>query len=539
MNPTTRRTFSGPGTCTGGACSYPFTDTTCASGCAAGACVACTPGPWMLGTIDSANPVSDRTSPAVDGAGGVHVSYHDAAGLDLEYACKPSGGAWSTTTVDSVGRVGEFSSLAVDAVDSAGRVGEFTSLALDGVVGVHVSYYAYANSSNTAIYDLKYAYKPSGGVWTTTTVDAAGRVGTYTSLAVDGADGVHISYFAYASSSNTVIDDLKYAYKPKGGAWIATTVDSAGSVGEHTSLAVDSAGSVHISYFAYASGGEVRSVCHRAAILGRADSRMKLSRWSVHGPAKTGPADATSARCPGGLEGDEHAGPHDHGLWIAVTVTMRPLQHLVFLALAVLASSALAPGCAMRGGRARHVAYAIDAAAVIVGVVVVADIAAHPHDGGDAAEGCAEVPGGCPAFVLVPEFIEVLGDLIGIVAGSALITAGTVGGIANFVINVDPGAPQVPKPDEGGDDVSRMAVAAANALAAGDPGIPAADAAPQVAELPLSTDPLVQRLTQQARNAARDGNCHVVARLGREVARRDPDYFVTVFQREPAIAACR
>ena len=84
-----------------------------------------------------------------------------------------------------------------------------------------------------------------------------------------------------------------------------------------------------------------------------------------------------------------------------------------------------------------------------------------------------------------------------------------------------------------------MAVAAANALAAGDPGIPAADAAPQVAELPLSTDPLVQRLTQQARNAARDGNCHVVARLGLEVARRDPDYFVTVFQREPAIAACR
>lgn len=55
--------------------------------------------------------------------------------------------------------------------------------------------------------DLKYAAKPPGGAWTTTTVDSAGEIGEYTSLAVDAAGGVHISYLDGTNA------ELRYAYR--------------------------------------------------------------------------------------------------------------------------------------------------------------------------------------------------------------------------------------------------------------------------------------------------------------------------------------
>ena len=76
------------------------------------------------------------------------------------------------------------------------------------------------------------------------TVDSVGDVGEYTSLAVDG-DNV---YIFYRDNTN---DDLKFAKSTdKGNTWpVASikTIDSAGNVGSYTSLAV--AGSnVYISY---------------------------------------------------------------------------------------------------------------------------------------------------------------------------------------------------------------------------------------------------------------------------------------------------
>jgi len=38
---TTLRTYTAPGTCTGGACTFPYTETTCPGGCQSGACAAC------------------------------------------------------------------------------------------------------------------------------------------------------------------------------------------------------------------------------------------------------------------------------------------------------------------------------------------------------------------------------------------------------------------------------------------------------------------------------------------------------------------
>jgi hypothetical protein len=78
--------------------------------------------------------------------------------------------------------------------------------------------------------------------WHLETVDAAGRVGEHASLAVDHRGRPHISYFDWVNA------DLKYAHRT-GSGWSVETVDAAGSVGQYTSLALDGSGRAHISYY--------------------------------------------------------------------------------------------------------------------------------------------------------------------------------------------------------------------------------------------------------------------------------------------------
>ncbi|HDR06442.1 MAG TPA: fibronectin type III domain-containing protein [Candidatus Coatesbacteria bacterium] len=77
--------------------------------------------------------------------------------------------------------------------------------------------------------------------WHIEVVDSAGNVGEHTSLALDSSGRPHISY--YDGSGKT----LKYA-RWTGSQWQVETVDSAGAVGRHTSLALDGSGNAHISY---------------------------------------------------------------------------------------------------------------------------------------------------------------------------------------------------------------------------------------------------------------------------------------------------
>ena len=121
----------------------------------------------------------------------------------------------------------------IETVDSAGDVGYWTSIALDSGDHPHISYYDGNHQ------DLKYAYH-DGSTWHIKTVDSAGATGLDTSIAVDSGDHPHISY------GSTHPRSLKCAYHD-GSTWHIETVDSV-DVGEYTSIAVDSGDHPHISY---------------------------------------------------------------------------------------------------------------------------------------------------------------------------------------------------------------------------------------------------------------------------------------------------
>ncbi|MFX1286587.1 MAG: hypothetical protein ACFFB5_23320 [Promethearchaeota archaeon] len=96
---------------------------------------------------------------------------------------------------------------------------------------------------------MKYAHQNASG-WYITTVDSAGTTGRYTSLALDASGYAHISYYDSANR------DLKYAHQNASG-WYTITVDRTWETGQYTSLALDASGYAHISYY-YSTYGDLK-----------------------------------------------------------------------------------------------------------------------------------------------------------------------------------------------------------------------------------------------------------------------------------------
>jgi hypothetical protein len=214
----------------------------------------------------------NATSIALDPQGLPRISFFEGQNRDLLYSEK-NGGRWTTTVLDTTGDRGRWSSLAIDGqgephityydflepdlisptggliyarrsagawtfqvVDSVGTVGEYTSLVLDAQGNPHVSYYDNSNG------DLKYAFK-SGGVWTKETVESSGNVGTYTSLALDSQGNPHIAY------ADLTLFRVRYASK-SGGTWTFETVSGVTPVIPSTiSLDLDSQDRPHVAYY--------------------------------------------------------------------------------------------------------------------------------------------------------------------------------------------------------------------------------------------------------------------------------------------------
>ncbi len=177
---------------------------------------------WQTRVIESVEKgvqsIREGAALALDSADQPHVFY---AISDEHYYASWTGADWQIETVD----------------DGVGGSNFPTRLALDSANRPHVAYFDAGGQ------DLEYAYKDASG-WQRHTVDSAGYVGAYPSLALDAAGHPHFSYCLVESSKCT---ELRYAYYD-GITWHVETVDDQGYTGYYTSVGVDSAGRPHISY---------------------------------------------------------------------------------------------------------------------------------------------------------------------------------------------------------------------------------------------------------------------------------------------------
>jgi hypothetical protein len=203
-------------------------------------------------------------------------------------------------------------------LDSTGLVGTFTSMAVDSSGNRHVAYYDQSN------HDLKYVWfdgDPQRYEWTApVTVDSAGDVGQYTSLAVGSNGTVYISYYDATNG------DLKYARKAVNGAWVIVTVDSTGNTGLYGSIAVDSDGNLHISYYNQTNGNlryatKVDGVWHKETV----DSAGDVGRFTSITVRKNGqwqyPHISYSDTTNGDLKfAQKNPGVDGTGVWSIETV---------------------------------------------------------------------------------------------------------------------------------------------------------------------------------------------------------------------------
>jgi hypothetical protein len=235
--------------------------------------------PWFRDTVDSPNDVGQHVSVALDSDNGTsYISYYDATYGNLRMAkyvgssgnCGPDN-AWSCETVDSVGDVGKYSSIAVDPTDGypiisyydatngalklaigyvfgwniktihdplLGSAGWYTSLKLDSTGKTRIAYYF---SNLMGADSLWYVEHVGGGAGNCTDnnyqcdpVDSGDRVGKYASLALDSSDQPRIAYYDGGN------DSLKYAYH--NGSWLIRRILAASSgfpSGQYASLFVD------------------------------------------------------------------------------------------------------------------------------------------------------------------------------------------------------------------------------------------------------------------------------------------------------------
>ena len=235
--------------------------------------------PWFRETVDSTNDVGQHVSVATDPASGItYISYYDATNKDLKMA----------KYVGSGGNCGPDNAWSCETVDSAGDVGKYSSIAVDPTDNYPII--AYYDATNGA---LKLAIG-SGVGWIFKTIHDPmfGSPGWYASLKLDSTGKTHIAYYF----SNFVGDDnLWYVKYVGGGAGNCTdkdyqcdAIDSGDQVGKYASLSLDGSDRPRIAYY---DGGNdtlkfaAYGVWHMTANCGPGNS---WTCWMVDGPGDVG-----------------------------------------------------------------------------------------------------------------------------------------------------------------------------------------------------------------------------------------------------------
>jgi len=217
---------------------------------------------WSTVTVDSGTVGDPYTSMALGTNGDPMISYA-AGNAVLKFAMCDL----SASTNGNCDQTGDWTKVWV------GGNTFYTSIAVDANGDPVISSYDWVNDQlNFAICDLSASTNGNcdqPGDWTTVTVDAEGDVGWWTSIAVDANGDPVISY---RDGTNR---DLKFAICDlsastngncdQPGDWSKVTVDAAGYVGYHSSMAVDANGDPMISYYDGTNGDLKFAICDLSA----------------------------------------------------------------------------------------------------------------------------------------------------------------------------------------------------------------------------------------------------------------------------------
>jgi hypothetical protein len=191
----------------------------------------CSGSTWTFQSVDSVGRVGLFSSLAIDVNGYPHISYFDETLGDLKYATW-NGSGWSVVTVDD-----------------AGAVGEYSSLVLDSHGYPHISY---LDLTSFTKHGLKYACW-NGSAWNIQTVDSYLMVNRFTSMALDASENPHILY------CDQTIGDIKIAAWT-GSAWNFEIVDKIRVPGSPVTIILEPDGSTRISYVRWLNSSSIQVV---------------------------------------------------------------------------------------------------------------------------------------------------------------------------------------------------------------------------------------------------------------------------------------
>lgn len=239
--------------CTAGVCSHAAAaaGTSCEDGdpCTQGeTCsgTSCVPAKRLTEIVDSVaiSAGTDRAL-ALDSAGNAHVVYHDGS---LRHATNASG-TWVAAAVDA----------------TSSNTGRYPALGIDGKDGLHAVYTSPSKNK------LIHASRPAGSTtWSLEVVDSGGQ---QNSIVVEPSGRLHVCY-GYQGK-------LRYAQRNSSGVWQFQLVAAGSTIqreGLHCSIALDSAGNVHIAHGLGADENHVDRLHY---------STNKSGKWVTIDPAST------------------------------------------------------------------------------------------------------------------------------------------------------------------------------------------------------------------------------------------------------------
>jgi len=192
-------------------------------------------------TVDSSTNVGEYTSLQLNNGNLPIISYYDRNSTSLKMAfCNDNNDCDSPT---------------FSTVDNAADVGQYSSIALRAGNVPTVAYYDVTNQ------DLKIAFCTTGSNCspsTPVTLDSTGNVGQYASLALASGD---IPVIAYYDATNTDIKLVRCAASTDCTTRTINSISSANNIGQFLSLALNSSGFPIISYYDATSQDLMLAVC--------------------------------------------------------------------------------------------------------------------------------------------------------------------------------------------------------------------------------------------------------------------------------------